>query len=121
MFFRNEASGDSWKKYSMGSYPNLIIYNVDLANFLEFSTNGESTSGIVPPDKGIAFDNAFISEIWIRSYVPGSSASFYLWTFGKSIEQQFSTSQAKENVVPDDVSLDFPDRGIPFNDQRGVS
>jgi len=117
MNFIKDSSTNTFKKYELGDYPSFTIFNDETLNgyWIEFSVNGDSIDGIVFQNEGIEFRDAFVDRIYIRSYNPNTPCNFRIWSYGKSVSQQFTNQEIRNKglSLPLDLNTNVEGERIP--------
>jgi hypothetical protein len=82
MFYTLQGTTSDFKKFVLGDVCNFQLSNLDLANSVDISSNGEFVDiGKVFPNQVLILDqnNFSFSEVYIRSSVPGAPANYQMW------------------------------------------
>lgn len=82
MYYQLFATTDNFVPVSLGDVCNLTVNNLDLANSIDISSNGQAVDiGRVFPNNILTLDqNRFpYNRIYVRSTVAGSPANIQVW------------------------------------------
>lgn len=107
MVFTIGTTTDDYKRIELGANPHITIFNDDPINWLQISTNQSSVDGVIKTEEGVEFKDAFLTTIFVKSFLPGSPVNYRVWAYGKSIEQQYQNSDTKSNDIPSHFQTDF--------------
>lgn len=81
MTFTSGASSDNYKRFDLGNFAHILIFNDSVANQLSFSIDGVTEIGFLF-NGGIEFRDANIQTIYVKSRVAGASCNYRIWGFG---------------------------------------
>lgn len=106
MIFKMGNSTDNYIRLDLGGLAHITLFNDSLGNVLNFSVDGNTTSGLIY-NEGIEFRDINLESIYIKSNIAGASCPFRLWAYGEARKIYTPKSDNSQNLnsVPNSLSF----------------